>query len=56
MIITELLSASHYQKSLFLSHCNQQMVAGIEPKSFNQIGQANFAATVTDIQLIEFLD
>lgn len=29
------------------------MVAEIELKAFNQIGQGNFVATVTEIQLIE---
>lgn len=29
------------------------MVAEIESKSFNQIGQGNFAAMVAEIQLIE---
>ena len=30
-----------------------QMVAEIELEAFNQIGWGNFAATVTEIQLIE---
>ena len=44
----------HLQDSLFLSPCDQQMAAEIQLKVFNQIGQGNFAATVTEIQLIEW--
>lgn len=45
-------SAGH-QNNVFLSVLYQQMVAEIESKSFNQIGQGNFAAMVAEIQLIE---
>lgn len=41
------------QNGLFLSALDQQMVAEIELKVFNQIGQGNFVATVAEIQLIE---
>ena len=41
------------QNSLFLAVLDQQMVAEIDLKAFNQIGQGNFAATVAEIQLIE---
>lgn len=48
------ISDIHLQNILFLRCCDQQMVAEIELKAFNQIRQGNFAATVTDIQLIEW--
>lgn len=48
-----MLCSTGFRNSLFLSVLDQQMVAKIELKAFNQIGQGNFAATVTKNQLIE---
>lgn len=48
-----ILCSTGFQNSLFLTVLDQQMVAEIELKAFNQIGQGNFVATVTEIQLIE---
>ena len=47
-----ILSTSHLHSSLCVRPCNQQMIAEIEFKACNQIGQGNSAATVTEIQLI----
>lgn len=48
-----MLCSTGFRNSLFLSVLDQHMVAKIELKAFNQIGQGNFAATVTENQLIE---
>lgn len=48
-----MLCSTGFWNSLFLSVLDQHMVAKIELEAFNQIGQGNFAATVTENQLIE---
>lgn len=48
------LNVMCFQNGLFLCPYDQQTVTEIELKAFNQIGQGYFAATVTEIQLIEW--